>query len=345
MEAIIEQLPVGVLITDNHGMLVQRNKKLDQILGLKIPVGFKIGEDNLQNVKIDGKVINPKQSVLSHALQNGRVVGKEYAYERPDGKHVSLTVSSSVIRRQDGEIIAAASIVNDITAQKEMEARKDDFVNMASHELKTPITSLKIYIGYLIKKVGATNETNILKTLRSIQYQTEKLQEIVNSLLDVSRLQTGKLTFNKEKFDICELLQETVESLQGATNKQRLVYESHKPLIVFADKFRTYQVITNLITNAIKYSKQATDIKIKVKKSGGKAQVSVKDYGIGIEEGQHKKIFDKLYQVTTDTEKTFPGFGMGLYISREIIKRHRGSIWVESEKGKGSTFHFTLPLA
>ena len=126
--------------------------------------------------------------------------------------------------------------------------------------------------------------------------------------------------------------------------KQEIVLTSKASVNVFADRFRMYQVLTNLITNAIKYSKGEKQIKVRIKREADKVVVSVQDFGIGIAKEQQKKIFERLYQVQDDNGRTYPGFGMGLYISKEIITRHKGAIWVESEKGKGSTFYFTLPL-
>ena len=133
--------------------------------------------------------------------------------------------------------------------------------------------------------------------------------------------------------------------LQSTTSSHKLILKSAPKIKVSADRFRIYQVLTNLITNAIKYSGDSTDIILNIKKDTGKAIISVQDFGIGIAKSEQKKVFDRLYQVTDPTEKTFPGLGMGLYISHEIIKRHKGKIWVEGEKGKGSTFFFTLPQA
>jgi signal transduction histidine kinase len=347
LQTIIQQLPVGVLITDSKGILQQSNRQVDQIIGQKMPVGFHIGQDNLSRSKINGKPINPSTSPLVHALSTGKAVtNKEFVYERKDGKTLHLQISSAPIHNRGGKIIAAASIIADITAQKELEARKDDFVNMASHELKTPITSMKLYVDTLLMRLKKTDDAKAQKILAGIKGQTERLQELVNDLLDVSRLQTGKLTFHKEQFRLDTLINETIEGLQGMTNKQELVFVNKKTAVnVLADRFRIYQVLTNLITNAVKYSPSGSKITITLQKEAGKVVVSVKDTGIGIAKDQHKKIFDRLYQVTDMQEKTFPGFGMGLYISKEIIKRHRGTIWVESEKGKGATFSFSLPLA
>jgi signal transduction histidine kinase len=193
----------------------------------------------------------------------------------------------------------------------------------------------------LIQKHNDDKATSILTNIRN---QTNRLQKLVNDLLDVSRLQTGKLTFEKEMFRLDELVAETIEVLKGSAKRQKLIFEKTSPVSVYGDRFRIYQVITNLVTNAIKYSPDNTDIIIKVYKKNKKAEVSVQDSGIGIDKDQRKRIFERLYQVTDDKEKTFPGFGMGLYISKEIIKRHKGNIWVESEKGKGSTFYFNIPL-
>jgi signal transduction histidine kinase len=157
-------------------------------------------------------------------------------------------------------------------------------------------------------------------------------------------LQTGKLHFTKEDIRLDELIEETVEQLEGTTKNQSITFSGKNPLTVNADRYRVYQVLNNLITNAAKYSPEGSDITVRLKKIDGKAVVSVSDSGIGISKDQQKKIFDRLYQVVDAEINTFPGLGMGLYISKEIIKRHKGTIWVESEKGKGSTFFFSLPL-
>lgn len=344
LQAIIEQLPVGVVITNAQGRVIRANKKLEQIMGISIPEGFTIEDKQLLETRHKGKSITPSQGPLAQALQTGKpVIGREYMITRKDGRQIYLQVSAAPIHNREGKIIAAASISTDVTSQKEMEKRKDDFVNMASHELKTPITSMKLYIETLMNKID-TDDEKVMKILSRIKYQTENLQELVSDLLDVSRLQTGKLTFNKEIFYLDDLIEETVQGLQESAPAQRIMYDSKRRVKVQADRFRLYQVLTNLLTNAIKYSPEGGEIKIKLQKQANRAIVSVQDYGIGIPREQQKKIFDRLYQVTDQKEKTFPGLGMGLYISKEIMKRHRGNIWVESQKDRGSTFYFSLPI-
>ncbi|MBP9700224.1 PAS domain S-box protein [Candidatus Woesebacteria bacterium] len=344
LEAIVEQLPVGVIICNADGKYTNVNKQVERILGIPVPLGSRAGMTPLVRGEFNGRPISSQHSQLYRVLSSGKpIIDEDFMIERDDGRKVFVRASAAPIHNRKGKIFAAACIFNDITPQKELEVRKDDFVNMASHELKTPITSLKLYIDSLQIRMKDSKDERLLKTLSSIKYQTERLQKLVADLLDVSRLQTGKLLFNKEAFDLDTLLFETIEQLQGTT-KHVIVYKGKEKLLVEGDKFRIYQVLTNLLTNALKYSGESTQIQVRLQKVAGKAVISVKDFGIGIEKDQQKKIFERLYQVMDDTEKTFPGFGMGLYISKEIVKRHKGSIWVESEKGKGSTFYFSIPI-
>ncbi len=345
LEAILQQLPVGIMVTDSKGSVTHSNKQLDMILGRKFPAHFVVGKDTLLHATVEGKSVSPSQGPLAQTFTTGKpVAGKEYTIKRKDGKTVYIQMSASVIRNEQGKIIAAAEIITDITQQKEMDKRKDDFVNMASHELKTPITSMKLYIDSLMTRMSQYKDERATKTLAGIKYQTEKLQELVSNLLDVTRIQTGKLSFTRESFHLNELIAETVEGLQQSISTHTLTYSGKNSVVVSADRFRLYQVLTNLITNAAKYSPTGKDIIIRSKKIDGKAIVSIQDFGIGISPDQQKKIFGRLYQVTDAKERTFPGLGMGLYISKEIIKRHKGTIWVESNKGKGATFYFSLPL-
>ncbi len=345
LETILQQLPVGVLLVDSKGKKLEGNKHLEKIMGKAIK-GSLERNNNYQSPKAfkEGKALFAKEWPLVRALNNGEVIsGEELEFLREDKKNYFLRINAAPIRNKDKQIIAAVSTIDDITPEKELEQRKEDFVNMASHELKTPITSMKIYIEVLLSQIKNFHDPKVTKTLTSIKSQTERLQELVSDLLDMSRIQTGKLHFNKQEFRLDELIEETAEILQKTTKQHQIIFKGEK-LVVNADKFRIYQVVTNLITNAIKYSPNGKHIKIQLKKSNSKAVVSVKDEGIGISKEQQKKIFERLYQVTDTHGRSFPGLGMGLYISKEIIKRHRGAIWVEGEKDKGSTFFFTLPI-
>ncbi len=343
LQTIIQQMPVGVIITDKTGKVTHANKQLEIILETKIPIGSSIKKHKMF-VPEKFKTNISKPSLANVLTTEKPIKRREFILEKKDGKKTYLQISASPIHNKQGQIFAAAATITDITHQKELEKRKDDFVNIASHELKTPITSMKLYLNSLSSRIENYKDTQVKKIIKNVNYQTDRLQGLVNDLLDVSRLQTGKMTFTKEPFRLNNLLKETTESLKAIAKEQNIILIQKNSLMVNADKFRLHQVITNLITNAIKYSGPSSDIVLEIKKDKDKAIVSVKDFGIGVPKDEQKKIFNRLYQATDLKGKTFPGLGIGLFISKQIITRHKGSIWVESEKGKGATFFFSLPL-
>jgi len=345
LQAIIHQLPVGIIITDSKGKIVETNRQLESILGIKMPIGIIAGKDSPVSALYNGQKAEPSQSPLAQALLTGKkVVDREFIIEKPNKKKTYIVANASLIHNTEGKVIAAASIIKDVTLQREMEERKDDFINMASHELKTPVTSMKVYLAMLERIAAKLGDPKFEHIVTSLHSQTVRLQELVNNLLDVSRAHTGKLSFKMEPFRLDTMIQETIEELQRETQKISIQVQKSKPVTVIADKLRIYQVLTNLLTNAIKYSSEKSVVDVSVKTDMINVTVRVQDSGIGISKDQQKKIFDRLYQVTDGRENTFPGLGMGLYISKEIVKKHKGKIWVESTKGKGSTFYFTLPL-
>ena len=345
MESIFQQLPVGVLISDNNLSIVQSNKRLHEILGITIPNGFKMGSKMLLESTHNGGKTTPSDSPLTQALKTGKSISnREFTFMK-DGDPRYVQVSASPIRDRNNDIIAAASIISDITDQKKIELRKDDFVNMASHELKTPLTSIKLYTDIIERKIKHHHDKDIQDIIEKNQEQIRRLKTLVDDLLDVSRIQTGKLTFQKEIFDINIVINDTIELIKEAADDHPIVFKPSTPLYVNADKFRIYQVLTNLVTNAVKYSPKKSEIVIKLTKENREIIISVQDFGIGIASSEHEKIFERLYQVFDTADKKSPGFGMGLFISKEIIRKHKGRIWVESELKKGSTFYIGLPIA
>ncbi|HEY6543178.1 MAG TPA: PAS domain-containing sensor histidine kinase [Ktedonobacteraceae bacterium] len=227
-------------------------------------------------------------------------------------------------------------------AQKAISIR-DDFISIASHELRTPVTSLKLYVQVLQKQLARLGEENVAYSLTKMDAQLNKLTLLIKDLLNVTRIELGRLDFQEDLFDLNEVVKETVEQIQPTTRKHfiRVEGQAHQP--TWGDKDRIGQVLTNLLTNAIKYSPQADTIIVQVTSTQDTAIVSVQDFGIGIEKEHIQSIFDRFYRVTDPDEKIFPGLGIGLYISHEIIKRHGGTLLVESKKGYGSVFSFTLP--
>lgn len=282
--------------------------------------------------------------ILAKLRKGERILHYQTERRKKDGTLIPVSLTISPIKDDTGQIIGASKIARDITEQKRVEQQKNDFLSMASHELKTPLTSMKMFLELLGRLLDQTELEQAKYFVNRIHDQTNQLVELTNDLLDVSRIETGKLRLNIEAFRLDDLVRETVEAIATSSRTHKLLITQTEPLTIQADRYRVFQVLINLITNAIKYSPSGKDILISITQTESSAVVSVQDFGIGIKKSQQEKVFDRLYQVTDPEEKTYPGLGLGLYISKEIIQRHKGEIWVKSKKGVGSTFSFSLPI-
>jgi signal transduction histidine kinase len=180
--------------------------------------------------------------------------------------------------------------------------------------------------------------------LEKMDVQLNKLSMIINDLLDVTKIQSGKWQFTERLFDFDGLVRETVESMLRTSVRHKIIVRGEIKRKVYGDRYRTGQVLTNLLSNAIKYSPNAKKIEIYLTRDAEHMTCRVKDYGVGISKVMQTRIFERFFQVANNKQQKYPGLGLGLYISSEIVKRQNGTIWVESERGKGSTFSFSLPL-
>jgi PAS domain S-box-containing protein len=281
----------------------------------------------------------------------------EYRLRRWDGKYRWVLSHGVPFFSPDGTFAGFIGSSMDITERIEIEERKDAFIALASHELKTPITSLKMNAQLLKRRSEKAGDTDLVQRLGKMDEQLSKLTDLVRSLLDASKIESGKLDYNFSEFPLEELLSESVEDMQQISEGHRIVFDgldtsssAASSVAIVADKDRLRQVLINLIANAVKFSPKAQEVCVggKLEDGDGQVTVYVRDYGIGIARDQQYRIFDRFFQVgTSDSTRadTYPGLGLGLYISAEIVRRHGGQIWVESQVGKGSTFYFTLPLS
>lgn len=268
----------------------------------------------------------------------------EQRYRRYDGVYRWQLTRAVPLRNEQGKIQQWIGTSTDIQDIKEQEEQKDFFISIASHELKTPVTSIKGYVQILQSMYEKSEDTVLVKSLGRVNRQIEKLTSLISDLLDVSKIKTGSLSFHKEEFEINNLVKEVVEEMQMIHPEHEIIFKNNTEVRVYADKERIGQVLINLITNAIKYSPEKGSILVKLKTDQNNLMVSVKDEGIGIDKDYQEKIFERFYRVEGKSEKTFPGFGIGLFIASEIIKQHGGNIGVTSNRGKGSRFYFSLPL-
>lgn len=223
------------------------------------------------------------------------------------------------------------------TLLKELDKQKSTFLNVVAHELKTPITIIRILSYRIIDQYKHIAEK---ETLRELDGELERLTILVDDLLDISRIEKGKLLIEKKRINISRLVRQVVKRMQEISPQHTIRYLGIQNTFLIIDELRIKQVLINLLANAVKHSEKNTTIIVGLRAEKTQIIIFVKDEGIGISRKEQPRIFDIFYQVQDYFTK---GFGLGLYISKEIIQQHSGRIWVESKKGKGSTFYFSLP--
>lgn len=235
-------------------------------------------------------------------------------------------------------------LLSEQIAGKELEKRRNEFISVVVHELKTPLTSLKGYAQLLHKKnIKAGDEQSAQMTER-MNSQVDKLTNLINDLLDATRITNGQLSLHQERFQFDELVGEIIPELQLSTESQTIYRKGKSRQTVWGDRMRIGQVITNLLTNAIKYAPQTDRIQVKTTVANNTITFCVQDFGPGIPKELQEKVFKPFFRIEKAGYVSAPGLGLGLHIASEIIRQHKGSLWVESEEGKGATFCFTLPV-
>jgi signal transduction histidine kinase len=232
----------------------------------------------------------------------------------------------------------------DITERHLLEKQKDQFIGIASHELKTPVTSIKGYAQVLEQLFTESEDKKALELIKKMDGQINRLTTLIKDLLDVTQITEGQLKLKKESFDMNELITEVTDEIQQVTLKHKLVKELQPLDKIVADKEKTRQVLVNFISNAIKYSPNADTVIISSSGDGEAISVSVQDFGIGIAEATQPKIFDRFFRDADPSINTYPGLGLGLYIAAEIVKKQGGKITLKSTKNVGSAFTFSLPV-
>ena len=332
--------PTGLWMSDENGLITYVNQTWIDWTGLSF-------ENHLGAGWLRSIINEDKEKVtnkFSLNLSARDLYEAEFRINHVDGTPHWCFANGRPQYRNDGSFTGYIGACVDITEQKYLQQQKDDFIGVASHELKTPVTSVKAYAQVLERmmlKNGAVKEAAMISKMDK---QLNRLTSLIGDLLDVTKINSGKLQFNDVEFDFNDYVKLLIEDLQHTTLKHRLVEKLLPAGTVFGDKDRIGQVIINLVTNAIKYSPNSDEIIIHSSIEKNEVILCVEDFGIGISEKNLKRVFEQFYRVSGDLQHTFPGLGLGLYISSEIIKREGGRIWVNSIQGKGSTFCFALPL-
>ncbi len=259
------------------------------------------------------------------------------------GKRVYDYILVPVLNEQ-GEVEAVAGTTRDVTERYHDEQRKNDFIGMVSHELKTPLTSLSAILQVADAKLKNSEDHFLATAMKKANVQVKRMSAMINGFLNVSRLESGKITIDKSRFNIEELIREVIEETKLSSIGHYISLNECVTVEIYADRDKINSVISNLISNAVKYSARDTVVKISCALGKNEVIVSVGDEGVGINPDDAARIFERYYRVESSNTRHISGFGIGLYLSAEIVQRHDGRIWVESEPGMGSTFYFSLPV-
>lgn len=347
IEAILVSIADGVLVIDINRKLILINPSVERIAGFSQNecVGkpynevfkFLTEDDKRENIEfIENALISGELSTM----RNHTVLVKK------DGAEMPVASSAAAIRDEKGKIIGGVAVFRDITKEREMDRIKSEFVSLASHQLRTPVTIIKWGTETLLKGLEKKLTKKEMEQLQRIYRGSHRMIELVNDLLNVSRLESKRLVFKTEEVQFEELIDKVIEEYQPYLEKKKAKLSYKRPDTlspkVDIDPEKIRQVIIILLDNAIKYSPQGSEIKLKIEQRDHEIVYSTADSGVGIPKKQQEKIFSRFFRAENVSQK--PGTGLGLYLAKGLIEASSGKIWFESEEGKGTTFLFTLPI-
>jgi len=350
LNAIIEAMPDGVFVCDASGHLVRVSKHGLAMFGLSASQALRPYQEMNQNVDLrypDGSPLPREEYPLVQALRGiTRTDFRILIRQRHSNRDLQVLTSFAPIRDASGNITGAVAVGGDVTELYRLERQKDEFLSIASHELKTPLTTLKILTQLTHRRLSRAGLAEADQTGR-MERAIERMERLVNDLLDASRIESGRLALNREPMDLIALCRQIAEEQHAATGRTiELDLPTHAVQAV-ADAERIGQVLTNLLSNALKYSSSASPVWLQLTASESQALVRIRDSGPGIPTSALPHLFERFYRVPGVQVQSGSGvgLGLGLYISRDIVIRHGGRMWAESQEGVGTTFSFALPLS
>jgi two-component system sensor histidine kinase VicK len=338
LSAIVSYSDDAIISKDLNSIVTSWNNSAERIFGYTS--AEMIGESIVKLIPEDRLQEEPE--IIARIKSGQRVDHFETKRRTKHGKLLDVSLTISPVIDLSGRIIGISKIARDITDKKQEEQRKNDFIAIVSHELKTPLTSMRSYVQ-LARKAVERADPFTQKMLIRAETQTHKMTSLIQDFLDLSRLEDAKMTLNVSEFSVREMIEEVLSDTLVLSPSHYIEYEPCPEIRISADREKLGQVVINLVGNAIKYSPEGTTIKIGCELERESILFSVTDQGHGIAKADQARLFERFYRVNDQQQYHVPGFGIGLYLVSEILKLHGGEVGVQSELGKGSTFSFVLP--
>ena len=340
MRALVETAPDGIVTIRSDGTIESVNAVLENLCG--VPASDLIGVDIeriIPSFLLDGRI-----SDLASGQRSPFSAGRELYAVRQDGSHVPVEVSTSTVSLGREDVYTG--IVRDITERKEVEERVKDFYSMVSHELRTPLASIRTALG-LMESFSDELSDKTRPVVRIAAAEADRLMRLINDILDMRKIESGKLELALDAFDASDLLRKAIEGIDSLAHQAQVTIENeaNTALDVYCDGDRILQVLSNILANAVKYSPSPGKVIVACEKSGSSCKISVRDFGPGVAKNQAHKLFGRFEQLRAKDGKNRAGSGLGLAIAKAIVEQHGGEIGVELPDGGGSIFWFSLPLA
>ena len=336
LQTILCSMAEGIVVRDAENRITLVNPAMQRLLNLKIEdILGKDADDCLPIKKEDIDQLAKKEASGEVPAPLIRKVGDKI-----------LSINVTLIKTEDGQRLGTVCATRDITELAKVDQMKTEFVSMVSHELRTPLTSIKGYVDLVVDgEAGEINETQ-RGFLSIVQSNTDRLIALINDLLDISRIESGKIQLKPTVMPLDQVIREVATSLRKQIDDKKINLElvlPQGPLKVKGDQARITQILTNLLSNAYKFTPAGGKINVSAKRTDGQVQVNVTDSGIGISAQDQQRLFTKFFRVDSSVTQEAGGTGLGLAITKSIVEMHGGKMWVKSKLGKGSTFSFTLP--
>jgi PAS domain S-box-containing protein len=337
---IVEHASDGIFLTDPGGAILSWNPAMERITGYSTDEA--IGQDWREIVSLCEGNTEPAASANGH----GPKAGISARIQRKNGTKGWIQYSSNTINTREGTITAQVVVVHDVTAEREAEQLKSDFVATISHELRTPLTPLKGFLSTLLTGSVDDSEEARREYYEIMLKQTNRLERLITDLLEVSRVESDEPLIARQTVELTAPIAEQVRGfLDQSPGRIIRLHAPARPILVRADPSPVGLIVSNLISNALKYSPPEAPVEVTVAVGDDGAIVSVHDHGNGIPAPERERIFDRFYQIESAHTRSIGGAGLGLYIARRLAEAMSGRLWVDSEPGRGSTFSFSLPLA
>lgn len=346
-EVLFSSIGDGAVTTDEYGKITRINPVATQILGYTekealgkwFPKLFAAYDEN-------GVAIPLIERPVTRAFVTGNIISEKIRYKTKNGELLPIAMTISPIMVKD-QPVGCIEIFRDITKEYEVDKMKSDFISLASHQLRTPLSAIKTYAHMLLDGFMGPMTKPQVKSLKTIVSAANRMNETISTLLNITRIESGSIAVARKPVTVANIIEEVIHENRLAVTEKKInckLIKPQDPVKIISDGAVLKEIVANLVSNAIKYTPSGGDVSIEINTRGGQVMVAVKDSGVGIPEESKENVFTKFFRAENVIKQETSGTGLGLYLVKGLVKELGGDVWFDSAEGKGSTFYVSLPL-